>query len=398
MPIRCQMHVPSECSSTSASVRPRAGARTPDAAKVVKLLDNLLVVHDAAFGPGASLSPDEMWLHQQRAVLNGLLSSVGLAARKPGQNWLAELHARLTAILPSAYTKLYPHAADGVSEEELRIITAHAHQGLADVRRSNMGEPADLNRAKLLQAALAPFRHRGCVVACRPMLQYRLLVMGSIEHLVGFGIPSEEALQVASRYAPLVEVGAGTGYWTAMLRARGADIVAYDLAPPTDNLRNPYFGAGVYAEVRQGDGTTLFKNAALRLHERTLLLVWPNNADWCDNPQVAPETCPKHPPWDADCLLSYMAAGGTTVIYAGEREAVLQEQLANGAPPDCGISSSRRFQGLLSDNFDLVERVDLPSWWVQADDLTVWRRARGRGPSRRETHGEGSRTEQQRQI
>jgi hypothetical protein len=30
----------------------------------------------------------------------------------------------------------------------------------------------------------------------------------------------------------VVEVGAGTGYWAALLRARGVDVVAYDVRPP----------------------------------------------------------------------------------------------------------------------------------------------------------------------
>ena len=28
-------------------------------------------------------------------------------------------------------------------------------------------------------------------------------------------------------------MGAGTGYWAALLRSRGVDIVAYDVAPPS---------------------------------------------------------------------------------------------------------------------------------------------------------------------
>lgn len=46
-----------------------------------------------------------------------------------------------------------------------------------------------------------------------------------------WAIPTEEALDVLARYAPLVEGGPGTGYWAALLQARGVEAVAYDLSP-----------------------------------------------------------------------------------------------------------------------------------------------------------------------
>jgi hypothetical protein len=36
------------------------------------------------------------------------------------------------------------------------------------------------------------------------------------------------ALAAIARYAPIVEMGAGTGYWARCLRERGIDAVAYD--------------------------------------------------------------------------------------------------------------------------------------------------------------------------
>src|SRR5580765_6192945 len=42
----------------------------------------------------------------------------------------------------------------------------------------------------------------------------------------GFSIPCAEAVEALRPLAPLVEIGAGAGYWTALLRAAGVDIVA----------------------------------------------------------------------------------------------------------------------------------------------------------------------------
>ena len=55
--------------------------------------------------------------------------------------------------------------------------------------------------------------------------------------------------------------------------------------------------------------------------DRALLLVWPNNADYADNPHlVHADKTSKLPVRDADFLAAYLVAGGETVIYAGERQ------------------------------------------------------------------------------
>src|SRR5262245_27260787 len=67
-----------------------------------------------------------------------------------------------------------------------------------------------------------------------------------------WAIPTETALAVLAKHAPLVECGAGMGYWTALLRSRGVDAIAYDLLPPGD-AQNEYHRAGrrPWTEVQQ---------------------------------------------------------------------------------------------------------------------------------------------------
>lgn len=43
-----------------------------------------------------------------------------------------------------------------------------------------------------------------------------------------FAVPSERALAAIVALDPIVEMGAGTGYWARCLQARGADVLAYD--------------------------------------------------------------------------------------------------------------------------------------------------------------------------
>ena len=69
-------------------------------------------------------------------------------------------------------------------------------------------------------------------------------------------------LQAIQRNSPfgLVELGAGTGYWAALLRKMDVDVIAYDLRPP-------------------GAGNTRTNNARVRIiapHTNTIIRMWIN--------------------------------------------------------------------------------------------------------------------------
>ena len=85
------------------------------------------------------------------------------------------------------------------------------------------------------------------------------------------------------------------------------------------------------------------------------------------------------PPWplagntpNTARLAAYVAAGGQTVVYVGERESQLV--LTRDARAECGASSSRAFQRMLAQYYELADEVPIPRWPFNADDLTVWRR------------------------
>lgn len=84
-------------------------------------------------------------------------------------------------------------------------------------------------------------------------------------------LPDDRALAALAGLGPLVEVGAGTGYWASRLRARGVDIVAIDQAPPDGERLNRYHARTVtWTEVIAGEQTML-----TRYSDRALLLCWP---------------------------------------------------------------------------------------------------------------------------
>ena len=84
-------------------------------------------------------------------------------------------------------------------------------------------------------------------------------------------LPEAHLLEVVRRYSPLVELGAGTGYWTYLLRVMGADVIACDRAPVDGARENRYHpDVSPWADVLQGDLPVLSRHG-----DRSLFLCWP---------------------------------------------------------------------------------------------------------------------------
>lgn len=160
-----------------------------------------------------------------------------------------------------------------------------------------------------------------------------------------WAIPGEAALAVLAGLGPLLEGGAGAGYWAALLRARGADVVAVDRAPPGGPVPNPHHpGRWTWTEVRAQDTVT-----AVGHHpDRTLVLCWP--------------------PYDDDSA-GYLALRR----YRGDRFAYI------GDGPD-GATGTPRLHRELAANWTAEVTVPLPSWPGLADRLVVYRRNPVRRP------------------
>jgi hypothetical protein len=152
-----------------------------------------------------------------------------------------------------------------------------------------------------------------------------------------FGIPSDAALEAVARYAPVVELGAGTGYWAYLLRQRLVDIVAYDLAPPDVAPNAHKFEPRLWTDVAVGGVFVLAAHV-----ERALFLCWPT---WRDA-------------FACDAVCAYR---GATVIYVGE--------------PRGGHTADDGFFDALGRDWQLAERIPLPHWPGTRDDLTIYRRA-----------------------
>jgi hypothetical protein len=83
--------------------------------------------------------------------------------------------------------------------------------------------------------------------------------------------PDEQSLSLLMELGPIVEMGAGTGYWAYRLRARGTDVLAFDEAPPDGGRVNRYHApTATWSEVVAADQTVLTAHS-----DRALFLCWP---------------------------------------------------------------------------------------------------------------------------
>lgn len=149
-----------------------------------------------------------------------------------------------------------------------------------------------------------------------------------------FAEPTPEALEVIARYAPILEIGAGTGYWAYHLRRRGVTVVAYDKAPP-DERRSPTGFRRVWSPVLRGRA-----QKAKKFPGHTLFLCWPED-------DVA-----------SKALFAYR---GRHVIFVGDAEG--------------RHTNDPAFREALRRDFIELERLELPGVVTERDLLIVYRRA-----------------------
>jgi hypothetical protein len=151
-----------------------------------------------------------------------------------------------------------------------------------------------------------------------------------------FGIPNKAALDAIARHAPIVELGAGTGYWAYLLQRRGVDIVAFDIAPPGE-LPNAYrFDPLTWTEVKKGGVEVLDQYP-----DRALFLCWPGYKDTF-----------------ADEALSRYA--GKVLIYVGEAEG--------------GRTANPAFFARLGQDWTKTKHVSIPQWPGAQDRLNIYYR------------------------
>ncbi|KAL3666792.1 hypothetical protein V7S43_008412 [Phytophthora oleae] len=227
-----------------------------------------------------------------------------------------------------------------------------------------------------------------------------------------WAIPDERALQIIKHYGPIVEMGAGSGYWARLLQLRGVDVVAYDLhvagddeeeekeADSDDKEKENNKTAATSGEESHGDAEETQPSDGEEADEEPdddEDEIEENEEDedeeeveveqvyWTEVLKGTPKDLRKHAdralflcyPDDFEDSQESMAMAslcnyaGDTVIHVGE---LFGQTVC--LPGAWGRTSSEEFQTHLATVYHKVLQVPLPSWHSSIDTLTVWKRTK----------------------
>ena len=167
-----------------------------------------------------------------------------------------------------------------------------------------------------------------------------------LQAVYAYAIPSPETIDWMTTFCegrPLVELGAGRGYWASQLSRAGLLVDAYDVEPPdkTDNVSFPRAGRqeDVWHEVSRLD-----EFRAGDPPNSVLFLCWP-------------------PGWGStmasDALATFQRSGGEKLVYIGE--------------PKGGKTGDEAFFDALSTHWELqATDKHFVSWWNLHDTAQGW--------------------------
>lgn len=154
----------------------------------------------------------------------------------------------------------------------------------------------------------------------------------------GFAILSEDVIDRLKKYAPILEVGAGTGYWAYEFQKRGIDYIATDLKIS----ENSYFKFDEKNSKHWTNVENLSAEEAIEKYSnRTLLMCWPCYAE----------------SWAYNTVCQFK---GDYVIYVGEGYE--------------GCTADDQFHYYMDEKFELIEELELFQWKGLHDRVFVYRR------------------------
>lgn len=162
-----------------------------------------------------------------------------------------------------------------------------------------------------------------------------------------FPILTEDAVWKLSKYQPILEIGAGTGYWAYEFKKRGVNYYATDVLPLKQNLyfvddnSKEFYNTDKYKKPWTNIELLSANKAIDKYPSCTLLSSWPSyNENWAN-----------------EALLKYK---GKYFIYEGESEG--------------GCTGNDAFFETLDKYWKGIEIIDIPQWDTIHDYLTVYER------------------------
>lgn len=169
-----------------------------------------------------------------------------------------------------------------------------------------------------------------------------------LQAIYAYAIPSPETMEWMSGFCagrPVLELGAGRGYWAAQLARSGLKIEAYDSMPPgkVENVSFPSAAGQVDAWHHVGD-ISEFENNAVDRSDSVLLLCWPPG--WGDT-------------MASEALAAFEKLGGQRMVYIGQQRG--------------GMTGNDAFFEALSTGWKRAsEDAQYVSWWNLADVAEGW--------------------------
>lgn len=149
-----------------------------------------------------------------------------------------------------------------------------------------------------------------------------------------WAVPNDEAIDELAKLSPLIEIGAGSGYWAKLLSEKGAQIAAFDDFS-WDKEGKQHFEKQWF-DVQNGDELKI-----LDFPKETLFLCFP----------------PKSSPLASRALALYK---GTTLAYIGE--------------PRGGTTADDAFFDALEQDYILIREISIPNWPGYKDRLQIFQR------------------------
>jgi hypothetical protein len=155
-------------------------------------------------------------------------------------------------------------------------------------------------------------------------------------HAWGCSIPCLEAVEALSTLGPLVEVAAGTGYWSRLLASAGCDVVATDLKRTHVHDFDAEWGRYFPVET---------------LDAAAAVATYPDRSAFCSWPTLGTI-------WPLEAA---------RMIQPGLCFAMISE-LPGGMAPAASVFD------YLAEAFDQVATVAIPQFPPHADALRIWRK------------------------
>lgn len=152
-----------------------------------------------------------------------------------------------------------------------------------------------------------------------------------------WSIPTEEAVRKIVEFSPIIDLGAGTGYWAWCVEQLGGSVIALDAQPKG----NSYHNGHLWTEVLEG------RPEALRRYRSkySLFLSWPSYAT----------------PFAYEALQRFR---GDTLIYIGEGSG--------------GCTGCDAFHDLLEEEWTQVDLVEIPQYSGIHDRMFIYQRNKTR--------------------